>query len=362
MTLLEARDLVVEREGREVVRVERLAVERGETLAVLGPNGAGKTTLLLALAALIPSRGELRVDGASVRDDGVAYRRRIAVVLQRPLLLDRSVKDNAALGLELRGVAKVERERRAAAALARLGVAELADRDAGRLSGGEAQRVSIARSLALAPELLFLDEPFAGLDAPTRQRLVRDLARILAEERAATIHVTHDRDDALALADRVAVLIDGRIRQVDRTDEVFGHPSDETVASFVGVENVLPAIVESVGDEVTVLRVAGRQVSVTATPPEGADRVLLLVAPDAIVISRARGSSSERNAFEGRVTSVEPLGRRMRIAVDCSFPLVAHVTRQSVRELAIAPGEMVIASFKATEPHLLPHERAAAGN
>ena len=352
MSLLDARDLAVQRAGREVVRVDHIAVERGETLAILGPNGAGKTTLLLALASLVPARGELRFDGVPV-GDLVAYRRRIAVVLQRPLLLDRSVLDNAALGLELRGVPRTERRQRASEALARLGVASLADRRAIGLSGGEAQRVSIARALAVGPDVLLLDEPFAGLDAPTRQRLIADLGRILHGGRVATILVTHERDDALALADRVAVMMDGHVRQVARTDEVFAHPVDETVAAFVGVENVLAATIQSVTDELTVVRVGERLISVTEAPPADGPSVLLLVAPDDIVISRERGTTSERNAFEGRITSVEPLGRRMRIALDCSFPLVAHVTRQSVRELSLAPGETVIASFKATEPHLV---------
>jgi len=354
MSVLEARDLSVERDGREVARADHLALDAGETLALLGPNGAGKTSLLLALASLLPSRGELLARGEPIRDV-LAYRRRIAVVFQRPLLLDRTALENAMLGLRLRGIAAPDAKTRARAALERLGVAALAHRDAARLSGGEAQRVSIARALALDPELLFLDEPFGGLDAPARERLIADLARALREgaPRVATIVVTHDRDEALALADRVAVVMAGRVRQQGRAAEVFARPIDETVAAFVGVENVLPATVERATDEITTLRVGDALVFVTEPPPAAGDGVLLLIAPDDVVISRQHGSSSERNALTGRITAIESIGRRVRITLDCGFPLVAHVTHQAARELSLAKGETVTASFKATVPHLL---------
>lgn len=231
-TVLEARDLAVERGGRVVARAGRIALEQGEVLAVLGPNGSGKTSLLLALATLIPMRGELLYRGSAIVDP-VGFRRRIGVGFQRPLLLDRSVIDNAALGLELRGVPGAERRRRARAALDRFGVGGLADRAAVSLSGGEAQRVSLARAFAVDPEILLLDEPFSALDPPTRESLVADLARVLGDEHVTTILVTHDRDEARSLSDRVAVMIDGQVRQLDQTDAVFERPADTDIARFL---------------------------------------------------------------------------------------------------------------------------------
>lgn len=232
VAVLEARELEVERAGRVVIRAERLAIGEGEILAVLGPNGSGKTSLLLGLATLLAMRGELLHRGAPIADR-VAFRRRIGVAFQRPLLLDRSVLDNAALGLELRGVPRAARNARALAALERLGVGGLAGRPAVALSGGEAQRVSLARAFAVGPEILFLDEPFSALDPPTREALIADLARVLGDERVTTVLVTHDRDEARSLADRIAIVIDGRVRQVDRTETVFGAPADEQVARFL---------------------------------------------------------------------------------------------------------------------------------
>ena len=356
--LLEVHDLRVTRGSREVLRVESLAIAEGETVAVLGPNGAGKTSLLLALSALLPVGGEIRFRGAAVRD-ALAYRRRIAVVFQRPLLLDRSVSANAELGLALRGVAAAERRRIAGNALARLGVAHLAARPALGLSGGEAQRVSIARALATAPEVLFLDEPFAALDAPTRESLVADLARVLRDDGVTTVLVTHDRDEALSLADRIAVLLNGRLRQLARAEAVFTSPADPEVAAFVGIENVLPARIETVTSDLTTLRVGDQLIEVTAEPPAGDASPLVCIRPDDVIIGHGETGTSARNSFAATIVRLEPIGRRMRVVLDCGFPLIAHVTLRSARELGLKEGDTVTASFKATLPHLLARHRAA---
>ena len=154
--LIEIRDLVVRREKQTVLEIEHLSVEAGEVLAIVGPNGAGKSTLFLALARLLKvQRGTIHFDGHASLST-LEYRRRIALVLQEPLLMDTSVKDNAAIGLRFRGIPKAEINRRVGHWLERLGVAHLADRPARKLSGGESQRVSLARAFVLQPELLLL--------------------------------------------------------------------------------------------------------------------------------------------------------------------------------------------------------------
>ena len=236
ISLLEIRDLRIVRDRRSVLHIENLAVESGQVLAVVGPNGAGKTSLLLALARLLkPEQGEIRFNGqptAALRD--VDYRRRIGLVLQEPLLLDGSVFDNVAAGLRFRHLPRGEITFRVETWLERLGITELRNRPAIRLSGGEAQRVSLARAFAIHPQLLLLDEPFSSLDSPTRARLLDDLQTLLAETFTTTILVTHDLREAARLASRMAILLDGKLRQVGTPEEVFAHPTDAEVATFLG--------------------------------------------------------------------------------------------------------------------------------
>ncbi len=233
--LVEMRDLLIRRGGRDALQVSALEVQRGEVLALVGPNGAGKSTLLLALARLIPAeRGEIIFAERRLAEwDALEYRRMLSFVFQDPLLLDLPVEKNVALGLSFRGVPKEEAEARTRHWLELLGIASLAKRRAAQLSGGEAQRVSLARALVLDPELLLLDEPFAALDPPSRLQLLEDLSPILAQDHHTTVLVTHDLKEAARLADRVAVIIGGRLRQVGSAQEIKGQPADQDVAAFV---------------------------------------------------------------------------------------------------------------------------------
>ncbi len=232
--LIEVRDLLVRREKQTVLEIEHLAVQKGEVLAVVGPNGAGKSTLFLTLARLLKhERGTIHFNGTESMST-LEYRRRIALVLQEPLLLDASVRENAAVGLGFRGIPKAESARRVVHWLERMGVAHLADRSARKLSGGESQRVSLARAFVLEPELLLLDEPFTALDAPTRARLLEDLKSVLAETSTTTIFITHDLREAERLGTRMAVMLKGRIHQMGEPRAVFAHPADAQVAEFLG--------------------------------------------------------------------------------------------------------------------------------
>jgi tungstate transport system ATP-binding protein len=233
--LVEIRDLLVRRGEHPALQLEQLAIQKGEVLAVVGPNGAGKSTLLLTLARLLrPERGEIKFSGqqASAESD-TAYRRRIALVMQDPLLFDTSVFENVASGLKFRGIAKDEIRQKVPLWLERLGVGHLAKRRAGQLSGGEAQRVSLARALVLEPQLLLLDEPFSALDPPTRSRLLDDLGALLKETATTTVFVTHDLPEAAQLAGRMAVIIANRLQQVGAPEVVFASPVNEEVAGFV---------------------------------------------------------------------------------------------------------------------------------
>ena len=209
----------------------------GEIVGIYGPNGAGKSTLLLALAGLLPlTSGAITVGGQVLGQDltPLAYHRRIAAVFQEPLLLRGSVAHNVGLGLALRRIGRAQREARVRQALEQLSIANLAHRSVRTLSGGEAQRTSLARALVLEPEILFLDEPFAALDQPTRRRLVREFAELLNGRPTATVIVTHDLIEASDLCDRCAILDGGAILQDGPPKQVLDRPLTCRVAEIVG--------------------------------------------------------------------------------------------------------------------------------
>ncbi|MDP2840622.1 MAG: ABC transporter ATP-binding protein, partial [Syntrophales bacterium] len=231
--LLQVEDLLVSRGGVTVLDIPNLSVVQGQVLALIGPNGAGKSTLLLTLAGLLkPARGRLLFRGEMIEDGGFDYRRHIAMVFQEPLLFDATVFENVAAGLKIRGVGRAGIGRTVPEYIERFGIGHLAKRSARKLSGGEAQRTSLARAFVTKPEIVFLDEPFSSLDPPTREALTGDLERILRETHTTAVASTHDQTEALRLGDRLAVMNGGRIVQIGPAAEVMNRPADAFVASF----------------------------------------------------------------------------------------------------------------------------------
>ena len=308
-------------------RVQATAVaERGQVVAVIGPNGAGKSTLLRAVAGLVPADGELRVDGRSwaslpVRD------RAVGVAFQDQLLFPHlTALENVAFGPRTAGASRDEARRTAQAWLDRFDVGGLARRKPQQLSGGQAQRVSIARALATDPRLLLLDEPFAGLDIGVAASLRVELARHLASYDGVTLLVTHDAIDALTLADVVWVLDEGRLVQVGAPREVAASPLTRHVARLVGL-NVLAD-----GDR------------------------FLSFSPSAVTVSPSEPTGSARHRWPGTVTSLAPHGDAVRLLVSGEHELLADVTPAAVAELELAPGRAVWLSVKETAVRSYPAE------
>ncbi len=355
--LLTLRDILVRHGPSTILEFSSLSVRAGEILAVMGPNGAGKSTLLRLMGLLQePTQGKIYFHDREVNpSDGLAIRRRMASVFQEPLLLNASVYDNAALGLRLRGLDGRAIEQRIRPWLERLGIEHLANRQARTLSGGEAQRTSLVRALALDPELLLLDEPFSPLDPPTREGLLLDLERILRETGITTVFVTHDRDEAFMLGHRVAVLIDGKIHQVGAAAEVFLRPVNEGVAHFVGVDTKLPGVVETVCEGLGQLRFNGGCVEVAGDFQAG-EQVLLCLRPEDITLS-APGEdfqSSARNRLIAKLVKIIPWGAHYRAELACGDSrLVALITRRSFLELKLQEGDDAVASFEATAFHVI---------
>jgi tungstate transport system ATP-binding protein len=353
--LLKVEELLVRRGGVAVLDIPILEVLPGQVLSLIGPNGAGKSTLMLTLAGLLkPSRGNLSFRGERIADGGFAYRRHIAMVFQEPLLFDTTVFENVAAGLKIRGAGRGEIERTVPEYLERFGIGHLAKRSARKLSGGEAQRTSLARAFVTRPEIVFLDEPFSALDPPTREALTGDLERILRETHTTAIASTHDQTEALRLADRIAVVNEGRIAQIGPVAEVMNRPVDEFVASFVGVETVLSGRVVRTSDGMFVAAVEGGEIQAVGHVRTG-EGVLCCIRPEHVTLSTniPFSESSARNVFTGTIRKITPLGLFTRVHVDCGFDLVSYVTRQSLEELALAEGKAVTASFKATAVHVI---------
>jgi tungstate transport system ATP-binding protein len=356
--ILTLKDIRVERAGVPVLSVPSLAISQGETVSLIGPNGGGKTTLLKTLCCLMrPGGGSIMFRGRRIGTEYplARYRRQVTMVFQEPLLFDTSVFENVAAGLRFRGTKGPEIETVVTENLKLFGVEHLAHRSARKVSGGEAQRVSLARAFAVKPEILALDEPFSSLDPPTREALMRDLESVLRRSGATAVLATHDRMEALQLSHRIAVMDKGRIVQLASPIEVMNHPVDPFVAAFVGVETILSGSVEKAGENGTFTAAVGERRIVATGDASRGDQVFLCIRPENVVVSPEPGPShtSARNTFSGRIEKVIPMGPYQRVVLDCGFPLTAFVTNVSVENLGLREGLAVFASFKATSVHVV---------
>jgi tungstate transport system ATP-binding protein len=357
-SLLDLRDILVRHGDKTVLAVPHLEIEAGEVLALLGPNGAGKTTLLRVIGLLqLPDAGTVHFKGVTAGPhDALAIRRRIANVFQEPLLLNATVNENAGLGLKLRGLNHREVESRIRPWLERLGIAHLAARPAHTLSGGEAQRTSLARALAVEPELLLLDEPFAALDPTTREALLRDFQGIIKDTSATTVFVTHDRNEAFVLADRVGVLVGGHLLQLGSREDVFERPESATVAELIGFENRFSGVVEGqCGDQ---LEIAIGSCRLYAKGQfKSRSRVVACIRAEDVLLDRPGAEVKSMNRVTGRVAAVSPGLARHRIVLDCeAFHLVVGVDRRKCPNLSLRLGDESAAVFDPAIVHIVGHE------
>jgi molybdate transport system ATP-binding protein len=328
---------------------------------LFGPSGAGKTTLLRCLAGLErPDRGTIRFGDALWFDAAAGrnvppQRRDLGLLFQDYALFPHlTVYRNLAFGLT--ALPRPERALRIDAAIARFGLSGLEHRLPAQLSGGEQQRVALARALIREPRLLLLDEPLSALDAPSRERLRGELRRHLHRLEIPALVVTHDRTEALALGDRLVVIDAGRVHQVDAVAEVFSRPASLAVARVVGMENVAPARVRPARDGLA--RVEIGSTCLTAIAPEGmeGEAFACIRAEDVTIEQETAARSSARNRLAARVVALSPEGPMVRLTLDCGFPLVALITRQSRDELELREGSAVTACIKAPSIRLVPRD------
>jgi spermidine/putrescine ABC transporter ATP-binding subunit len=283
-------------DGVTALRDARLSIRRGELMALLGPSGCGKTTLLNLVAGFFaPDQGEVMIDGKRV-SHLPTYQREIGMMFQNYALFPHmTVVANVGYGLKMRGIDKTEIRRRVADALALVRLSGVEDRKPRQLSGGQQQRVAIARALVINPKVLLLDEPFSALDKNLRASMQIEVKEIQRKLGVTTIFVTHDQAEALSLADRIAVMSEGRICQIGTPEDIYRRPIDRFVAGFIGDANVLRGTLESRTGELASFRIGATRLSVPAAPLSlvaPGDPVDLFVRPEQVRVASGPESSS----------------------------------------------------------------------
>lgn len=342
-------------EKKPVLDIEQFEIRANSITALLGGNGVGKSTLLKLLAFLeSPQQGSITFKGKPVGgSELLSFRRRVGLVAQKPYLLQGTVFDNIALGLKFRAVPAETIGRQVAGALELVGIADFADRTANELSGGEAQKVALARALALQPEVLLLDEPFTHLDQASIEELNELVSEFAKSGERSVIFTTHDRLHASILADEVMGLVSGRIvyaplLNLFKGEVIEGHFKTEKI-------NInLPGDIES-----------GKQVAIDPNEivlskqslcPEG----ISFVAPkgdkkvggNAVPLNSAL-TSSMRNSFQGRIVMIAEEKGRVRVTVEAGERFHVQITHQSLNELGLSLGEPVWVNFKSTSLQVL---------
>ncbi|QGG48640.1 ABC transporter ATP-binding protein [Heliorestis convoluta] len=350
-SLLEVENLTWIKDGKKILDIPAMQIDQGDHIALIGSNGSGKSSLLKLLSFLEkPTTGEVLLRSVNRKSSMIEKRRKIAVVFQEPLLLNLSVYDNIAYGLKIRG-RKKGREAIVEEWMERLKIGHLKERYPRHLSGGEAQRVSIARAMALEPELLFLDEPFSALDAPTKNQLLEDISLIIKKSNMTTLFITHDFSEIPFLADKIFVLADGQMVQKGTVEEIFYRPSCSAVAALVGADNEWSGRIEKRCErekQILIKLDQGIKMKVPFTEAyqffaEGQTVTVFARSDD---LSWGRGAC---NNYEGFVSKVAPYGWHYKVTVNCAIPVTVVMDKHTFLQRKPEIGDKA-------EVHILPEK------
>ena len=324
-----------------------LEVKQGEYFVILGPTGSGKTLLLELIVGLyIPNKGKIFIEGKDITYE-VPEKRNLGFLYQDYSLFPHfSVRKNIEYGMKLRNMSKTEIDNKLKELSKMFKIQNLMHRDVTTLSGGEQQRVALARALATNPKVLLLDEPFSALDENTKANLISEMKELHRKEGITFIHVTHSQEEAMILADRIGIIMNGTIAQIGTPEEIFYKPKTKEIARFVKIENIWEGKVIEKRNEEIVIEIKGKKIVAISNHFKVGDEVRLIIRPEDVVIGE--GNTSARNVFKGVVSDVIKHGFYNIVRVDCGFQVEAAVTKQSIENLNIKEGKNIDIFFKAT--------------
>jgi molybdate/tungstate transport system ATP-binding protein len=332
-----------------------LRISKGEYLVIVGPSGAGKTVLLETIAGLrFPDSGRILLGGTDASSISPEDRR-IAIVYQDYSLFPHMTAfENIAFGLRLRRIAEPETEQRVRSLLREFNIAHLTGHYPSSMSGGEQQRVALARALAVKPEILLLDEPFAALDPWTREECMRMMLAVKKSQDLTIIQVSHSREEAYGVSDRVALIIDGCLTQTGSADDIFRNPRSPAAAHFAGIDNILRGTVIRCDGTFSTLEIDGHQISFKSNAPVGSS-VTIGIAGEQVSLAEEPRVIVENalNVVSGIVTDILPMEHTVKIRIGGVLPLTAVVKRNNGLTPLPSPGEHRVALFRYEDVHLL---------
>jgi tungstate transport system ATP-binding protein len=351
--LLEATNLIWQIGAKQILAISELKIFAGDHIALIGPNGSGKSSLLKMLAFLEkPTTGEVVLNiGVQANSSIIEKRRQMAVIFQEPLLLNMTVYENIAYGLKIRGRKSIIADK-ANYWMERLKIQHLKSRHPKNLSGGEAQRVSIARALALEPKILFLDEPFSALDAPAKAQLMEELSLIIKDTDITSVFITHDFSEIPFMADQVVVLAAGKLVQQGTIEEIFYQPATEEVALLVGADNQFSGQILVDGEE-SKLELSGKQV---LSFRNSANRKKFTQNQSVKAFIRSediRLGEGICNTFEGRVEKISPYGLQYKLTLCCGFNMSLILDKHSFLTLKPKIGSLVQVNIPPDRIHVV---------
>ncbi|MEN6329795.1 MAG: ABC transporter ATP-binding protein [Methanobacteriaceae archaeon] len=347
MHQLEIQNLTKIYEGKKVLEDINLYLEKGTTLGLIGPTGCGKTTLLRIIDLLEkPSSGKIFLDGVDIFNSKLEpkeIRRRIGMVFQKPIVFNGTVYENIRYGLKIRGESEESYEEEIANLLDSLGLTGYENREASTLSGGETQRIALARALITEPDLLLLDEPTANLDPLSTEKIENLIVELSHKKQTTIIMATHNLIQGQKLSDQIAIL-NKKIFQRGTPEEVFLKPAHKFVAEFVGVKNVKKGVAKRMEPDLTRIEINDLNIYSTSSQ-EG--EVYLSIRPEDITISSSKVETSALNRFHGKIKEIKDNGGIIEVLVDVGDYFTIFVTRKSFSDMGLTVGSPVWIEFKA---------------